>query len=126
MKKIAAIILVLAVPTPPIAVHARDRGQFKDTTPEMRQWFENLRSGKGPCCADADGTVITDNDWDMREGRYFVRVPRTPLSEDTVWVPVPDEAIITEPNRVNRPMVWPYYPGGGSVTIRCFMPGTLT
>jgi hypothetical protein len=45
---------------------ARDRGQFANSNPEIKQWFEGLHSGKGPCCSDADGTAISDADWEAR------------------------------------------------------------
>jgi hypothetical protein len=98
--------------------HARDRGQFANSTPEMRAWFEGLRSGKGPCCSDADGSAVSDVDWETHDGHYRVRV-------DSQWVDVPDEAVITEPNRIGRTMVWPIH-GYLGVSIRCFMPGSMT
>jgi hypothetical protein len=46
------------------------------------------------------------------------------------WWDVPAEAVITEPNRVGRTMVWPVYNWRGDsldrVDIRCFMPGAMT
>ena len=41
-----------------------------------------------------------------------------------IWVEVPDEAVITEPNKAGRTMVWPVY-GPEGVSIRCFMPGSM-
>jgi hypothetical protein len=38
---------------------------------------------------------------------------------------VPDDAVITEPNRVGRTMVWPIK-GSLGISIRCFMPGSMT
>jgi len=109
---------------------ARDRGQFGNTSPELKAWFDGLRSGKGPCCSDADGTAVADADWESSDGHYRVRVPRTPASGDgqpqeAIWVDVPDDAVIKEPNRVGRTMVWPMY-GSLGITIRCFMPGSMT
>jgi hypothetical protein len=98
--------------------YARDRGQFANSTPEMRAWFEGLKSGKGPCCSDADGSAVSDVDWESYNGHYRVRI-------DGEWVEVPDEAVITEPNRIGRTMVWPIR-GYQGVTIRCFMPGSMT
>jgi len=98
--------------------HARDRGQFGNSTPEMRAWFEGLRSGKGPCCSDADGSAVSDVDWETHDGHYRVRI-------DDQWVDVPDEAVITEPNRIGRTMVWPIR-GYQGLSIRCFMPGSMT
>jgi hypothetical protein len=99
--------------------HARDRGQFANATPELRAWFNALKSGKGPCCSDADGSAISDADWESGNGHYRVRI-------DGEWVNVPDEAVITEPNRIGRTMVWPIRDGVGGLYIRCFMPGSMT
>ena len=84
----------------------------------LKQWFDSLRSGKGPCCSDADGSAVADVDWESRDGHYRVRL-------DGDWIDVPDEAVITEPNRVGRTMVWPMR-GYLGLSIRCFMPGSMT
>ena len=84
----------------------------------LKPWFDSLRSHLRPCCSDADGTALSDVDWESRDGHYRVRI------EDE-WVDVPEEAVITEPNRVGRTMVWPIR-GYGGLTIRCFMPGSMT
>jgi hypothetical protein len=99
-------------------VQARDRGQFANSNPEMKAWFDSLKSGKGPCCSDADGTALSDVDWESHGGHYRVRI-------EGDWVDVPEEAVITEPNRIGRTMVWPIR-GYLGVTIRCFMPGSMT
>ena len=54
----------------------------------------------------------------VRGGHYRVRI-------EGEWVDVPEEAVITEPNRVGRTMVWPIR-GYLGLTIRCFMPGSMT
>jgi hypothetical protein len=100
------------------SVYARDRGQFASSTPEMKAWFDSLKSGKGLCCSDADGTAVSDVDWTTKDGHYRVRL-------EGEWIDVPDDAVITEPNRVGRTMVWPVR-GYGGLTIRCFMPGSMT
>jgi hypothetical protein len=98
--------------------HARDRGQYANVNPELKAWFESLKSGKGPCCSDSDGTAVSDVDWQSHGGHYRVRL-------DGEWIDVPDEAVITEPNRIGRTMVWPLR-GYLGLTIRCFMPGSMT
>jgi hypothetical protein len=99
--------------------HARDvDGKYAAQNPELHQWFEGLKSGKGPCCSDADGTAVSDVDWESANGHYKVRL-------DNEWVEVPDEAVITEPNRIGRTMVWPIR-GYLGISIRCFMPGSMT
>ena len=77
-------------------MHARDLdGRYAAQNPELHQWFEGLRSGKGPCCSDADGSAVSDVDWETAGNHYRVRI-------DGAWVDVPDEAVITEPNRIGR------------------------
>jgi hypothetical protein len=109
----ALLIALIAPPAP-----ARDRGQYAGSSPEMKAWFDGLRSGKGPCCSDADGSAVSDVDWETRNGHYRVRIGGE-------WIDVPDEAVITEPNRIGRTMVWPIQ-GYLGVSIRCFMPGSMT
>jgi hypothetical protein len=111
----ALALSALAAPS----MHARDLdGRYAAQNGELHQWFESLRSGKGPCCSDADGSAVSDVDWETASGHYRVRL-------DGEWVPVPDEAVITEPNRIGRAMVWPIK-GYLGVSIRCFMPGSMT
>jgi hypothetical protein len=114
--RITCAALLLAAVSP--HGYARDRGQFGNSTPEMKAWFDGLRSGKGPCCSDADGSAVSDVDWETHEGHYRVRI-------DGQWVDVPDEAVITEPNRIGRTMVWPIR-GYLGLTVRCFLPGSMT
>ena len=115
-SRIAGAIALMMLASP--FSEARDRGQYANSSPELKAWFDGLRSGKGPCCSDADGTALSDVDWETSGGHYRVRI-------DGQWVEVPDEAVITEPNRIGRTMVWPIR-GYLGVTIRCFMPGSMT
>jgi hypothetical protein len=115
--QVTGAALLIAFAAPPLLL-ARDRGQYANSTPEMKAWFDSLRSGKGPCCSDADGSAVSDVDWETSNGHYRVRI-------DGEWFDVPDEAVITVPNRVGRTMVWPLH-GYQGVTIRCFMPGSMT
>jgi len=96
---------------------SRENGRFANSP--LKGWFESLHSkGGGPCCADADGSAVADADWDTRDGHYRVRL-------EGMWVEVPDDTVITEPNRAARTMVWPYFVNGRTF-IRCFMPGSMT
>lgn len=96
--------------------HARDDGRYANSA--LKPWFDSLKSGKGPCCSDADGYAVADPDWESKSGHYRVRI-------EGEWFDVPEEAVITEPNRAGRTMVWPIK-GWGGLTIRCFMPGSMT
>src|SRR5262245_19322823 len=80
------------------AAMARDDGRYTDSP--LKPWFDGLRSHLGPCCSDADGVAVADPDWESHQGHYRVRL-------DGEWIDVPDDAVITEPNRAGRTMVWP-------------------
>ena len=74
---------------------AADRGEARDpdgryANSPLKQWFDSLKSGKGPCCSDADGYALSDVDWESGNGHYRVRI-------DGEWHDVPDDAVITEP-----------------------------
>ena len=32
----------------------------------LKRWFDQLESGWGRCCADADGHIVEDADWDRQ------------------------------------------------------------
>jgi hypothetical protein len=84
----------------------------------LHEWFNQLKSGKGLCCSFADGATVEDPDWNISDGHYRVRI-------DANWYDVPDDAVIVEPNRLGKTMVWPFYSDGKLLYIRCFMPGDL-
>ena len=44
--------------------------------------------------------VVADVDWESKDGHYRVRL-------EGQWIDVPDDALITVPNRFGRTMVWP-------------------
>ena len=111
-----ALVVSLSVAAVPFAQARDPDGRYANSP--LKQWFDSLRSGKGPCCSDADGSAVSDVDWESKDGHYRVRL-------DDKWWDVPDEAVITEPNRVGRTMVWPIR-GYQGITIRCFMPGSMT
>ena len=96
---------------------AHDDGRYAGSP--LKSWFDELRSGRGPCCSDADGTALSDVDWKSEDGHYIVRI-------DGKWWRVPDDAVLTGPNLAGRTMVWPvYFRMGGveDILIRCFIPG---
>jgi hypothetical protein len=99
----------------------------------LKRWFDQLESGWGRCCSDADGRIVEDADWEAKDGHYRVRVPNAPGSKDMLWVGVPNRSVVTEPNRAGRTMVRPVYVDGyqgdgfyQGEWIRCFMPGSMT
>jgi hypothetical protein len=98
-------------------VCARDLGgEYAGSS--LKPWFDQLSSGKGRCCSVADGHAVADIDWDSKDGHYRVRLGGE-------WIDVPDQAVVMEPNRAGRTMVWPLDPLDG-LGIRCFMPGSMS
>jgi hypothetical protein len=64
---------------------------------------------------EQDGSAVSDVDWESKDGRYRFRIEGE----------VPEDAVVTEPNRAGRTMVWPIK-GYLGMSIRCFMPGSMT
>lgn len=92
-------------------------GRYADSP--LKPWFDSLRSKKGPCCSDADGFALSNVDWESKSGHYRVWL-------EGAWHDVPEDAVITEPNRAGKTMVWPIKGDRGSIIIRCFIPGPMT
>jgi hypothetical protein len=97
-----------------IVTLARDDGRYADSP--LKSWFDRLASGNGLCCSFADGFRVDDVDWDAQGGHYRVRL----YGE---WVVVPDNAVVSEPNKFGPAVVWPYMGTDGQTQIRCFLPG---
>ncbi len=111
---VSALAVVASTALVPGSLLAHDDGQFANSP--LKPWFDRLASGKGLCCSFADGVSVQDVDWDTQDGRYRVRL-------NGQWIVVPDDAVITEPNRFGPAVVWPYQDATGVTRIRCFMPG---
>jgi hypothetical protein len=115
IKSRLVLLTVLGILPAGLAV-ARDDGRYANSP--LKSWFDSLRSSRGLCCSVADGQAVSDPDWEAKDGHYRVRL-------DGKWIAVPDDAVITEPNRAGRTMVWPIR-GSLGVSIRCFMPGSMS
>jgi hypothetical protein len=113
LVRTSVLSALLILPT--ASTMARDDGRYANSP--LKPWFESLKSNLGRCCSDADGFAVSDPDWESKDGHYRVRL-------DGQWIMVPDDAVITEPNRYGRTMVWPIK-GAWGITIRCFMPGSM-
>lgn len=119
MRRLTVWLVVLFCLSPFDATRlvAGEDGRFADST--LKQWFDQLASGKGLCCSFADGVSVQGVDWDTQDGHYRVRLHGQ-------WLAVPDAALVTEPNRFGPAVVWPYQDANGMTQIRCFMPGAGT
>jgi hypothetical protein len=103
--------------------------------PDLDKWFMSLYSNHGALCCDGTEAMHLSNvEWtapDSPSHHYRVKIPvnaeaynraRHSAVVDTMWVDVPDDAVVDEPNKEGTALVWPTYgPTGG--TVRCFMPG---
>jgi len=98
-----------------IVAAARDDGRYANSP--LKSWFDRLASGNGLCCSFADGFRVDDVDWDTQAGHYRVR-----LNDESIVVP--DNAVVSEPNKFGPAVVWPYMGTDGQTQIRCFLPGT--
>jgi hypothetical protein len=111
MKRICSVILIVALSSAAYG-HSTEH-------PEMNKWLGELRAKNGSlCCSGEDGTAVADADWESVDGKYRVFV-------EGAWYTVSDTAVVTEPNKFGRTMVWPYKSISG-IIIRCFMPGPMT
>lgn len=111
LARVAGFAILFAV-NDPVAAHDHSR-------PELAPWFNSLKSNAGAlCCSNNDGTVLEDADWRSKNGGYEVYL-------EGEWRRVPEGAVVTEPNKSGRTMVWPLK-GYMGLTIRCFMPGPMT
>lgn len=113
---------------PPARGHDRNRS-------DLTKWFMSLYSNHGTLCCDGSEAMHLSNvEWtapDSSSHHYRVKIPvnadayeRARHSEEveTMWVDVPEDAVVDEPNKEGTALVWPTYgPIGG--TVRCFMPG---
>lgn len=88
---VAAFIVAIVLIGYTGVVGARDLDGRYANSP-LKSWFDQLASGKGLCCSFADGVSIQDVDWDTQDGRYRVRLHGE-------WIFVPNDAVVTEPNR---------------------------
>lgn len=102
---IAALVLIA------VGVSDRARGQQQS----LRDWFNSLRSPAGSvCCVDFDGRSLEEADWRIGPNGYQVLA-------NGRWIDVPDDALVSGPNRLGRAHLWLRHDG----TVRCFIPGPL-
>jgi hypothetical protein len=126
--KVLAVGIALGVLSGCLLGHARAKDDGRFANSPLKSWFDKLASNKGLCCSFADGVSVEDVDWDTggenkdtgsEGGHYRVRLHGE-------WIPVPDSAVVTEPNKFGPAVVWPYQDSAGQTQIRCFIPGVGT
>jgi hypothetical protein len=89
----------------------------------LHDWFQSLHTVEGtPCCAEADGIELADDDWENRSGHYFVHCVWEHCSGQ--WFEIPERSVIHAPNKHGRAWIWPIFSDGQPVA-RCFLPGVM-
>ena len=86
----------------------------------LQPWFQSLQGKNGLyCCARADGHPLDDGEWDIKNNKYRVFI-------QSEWIVVPDDAVISGPNKFGKAIVWFRDPWGvnPSTQIQCFIPGS--
>jgi hypothetical protein len=104
--------------------------------PDLTNWFMSLHSKHGGlCCDGSDAMHLSNVEWTTPNNssrHYRVKIPVNAKAYDrarqsdeveTMWVDVPDDAVINDPNKEGTALVWPTY-GYQGAAVRCFMPGT--
>lgn len=106
------ILGVVVIFTSTVFAHDHDR-------PGLNDWYTSLKSGKGPCCdgPGKDAKHLSSEDWESKDGHYRVRI-------DGKWIDVDDSAVLKQPNRDGRTLVWLYWISGEPYA-RCFIPGMM-
>jgi hypothetical protein len=76
----------------------------------LQPWFESLRNKLGLyCCAEADGHPLDDGEWDITDNKYRVFLQGE-------WTVVPDDAVLSGPNKFGKAIVWFRNPWGVTPT----------
>jgi hypothetical protein len=111
---LAAAVILIRDPT----------GKWADDP--LQPWFQSLQNKDGLyCCALADGHPLDDGEWDIKDDHYRVFI-------EGEWIVVPDDAVISGPNRFGKAIVWLRLNANSFASgeihnitrIRCFIPGS--
>jgi hypothetical protein len=95
IRVIAALSLILLAPA-----HARDLGQWEDSSPEVRQWFQSLRQPDRPdmpCCGEGDGYWC--DDVHVRDGHTYCIIDDDRDNEKLHRTPIPVGTEILIPDK---------------------------
>jgi hypothetical protein len=95
---------------------AEDIGQWASyqLSVEQKAWFKKISDGNGvACCDGADGYPV---EYEMRNNKYWVHF-------NSVWLPVPESAVLRQPNPIGVAVAW-FWSFDGNIEVRCFIPGS--
>jgi hypothetical protein len=117
IRIIAALLLIFIVPA-----HARDLGQWGESSPETRAWFQSLRQPDRPsvpCCGESDGYWC--DDVHVRGGNTYCTIDDDRDDEPLhrPHIPVGTEILIP-PNKLGN---YPGNPVGHSIVFMAISRG---
>lgn len=127
---IAALVLaVLAAIFEPYLVMAHDSGQWENTDPAIRQWYQGLMQPDVPhasCCSESDGYYA--DEVRVRDGKVFARItddrpdePRgRPHREIGEEFEIPANKMNKDPNPTGHNVIFLSRTG----FVYCFVSGT--
>ena len=113
--RFAEILTAAVMATIGQSAYAGDSGQWAgyQLTVEQKAWFKRMHDGNGiGCCDSADGYPV---DYEMREDGYWAHF-------NSVWLSVPESAILRQPNPIGTAVAW-FWEFDGDIEVRCFIAG---
>lgn len=93
-------------------VHAHDHNR-----PDLNDWMKGLHSANKTWCCVGDDTDAIDA-WEAKDKGYRVKFRGE-------WYDVPKSALVDGPNLGGDALLW-MNKGWSGMSVRCFMPGSLT
>lgn len=87
------------------------------SNPERNDWLKSLHAKNKTWCCNGDDYDTID-DWETKGGGYRVKFRGT-------WFDVPAGAIVDGPNKAGDALLW-MNKGTFGISVRCFMPGSMT
>jgi hypothetical protein len=120
-KAVFALILGVLLMLSIVGCFAHDHDK-----PELNGWYPTLKNQRGgPCCDGSDfhgenptATALDDVEWTNDSGHFKVLL-------EGKWLDVPPDAVVVQPNRDGRAIVW-FGHANGEPFVRCFLPGTFS
>ncbi len=85
--------------------------------PERNDWLKSLHGANKTWCCNGNDTDEIDS-WETKGSSYRVKFRGQ-------WFDVPEGAIVDGPNKGGDALLW-MNKGMGGLSIRCFMPGSMT
>lgn len=104
------LIILLCLVACPVLAHDHAH-------PINNEWLKSLHSKNKTWCCDGNDTDQIE-DWDTKGDRYRVKFRGQ-------WFDVPEDALVDGPNKGGGALLW-MNKGYSGVSVRCFMPGTLS